>query len=373
MAHQSAPRATVAVVSIGEMGLGIAKLLKAHNYKVITNVSDRRCVSSPTFIAHEDLSSAHISCEKLIALSQSTQKRAQAANLELVSSDTEIASQVDYILSIVPPRDARATARRFISVFSNASRTSQAPMYYLDLNAISPSTSKSIASEFEPLGSHVRYLDGGIIGGPPKPKEQQGVNGPNPSSAAQAEESDPGSSWTRPSIPLSGPHPLTDAAAAGSHLATLLNSKHISPSIGVASGLKCCFASLTKGFTALAIQSYTTASALGVLPHLEEEIAKFSGDQQVERCRKSIVGMAPKAGRWVEEMREIGKAFGEEGGWEKESIFEGVAGVYELVSRGTVLGSEKVGERKRGAGYEDAVDAIREGLDGRTSKKRKEA
>ena len=36
------PLATVGIASIGEMGLGIAKLLSAHNYRVLTNVSSRR-------------------------------------------------------------------------------------------------------------------------------------------------------------------------------------------------------------------------------------------------------------------------------------------------------------------------------------------
>lgn len=34
--------ATLGILSIGDMGLGIAKLLVAHNYKVITNASGRR-------------------------------------------------------------------------------------------------------------------------------------------------------------------------------------------------------------------------------------------------------------------------------------------------------------------------------------------
>lgn len=75
--------------------------------------------------------------------------------------------------------------------------------------------------------------------------------------------------------------------------------------------------------------------------------------------------MAPKAGRWVEEMREIGGAFGEEGGWQEENIFSKVAGVYDFVAEGTVLGGERTGERNRGQSYGDAVGAIREGLDGR--------
>ena len=34
--------ATCGILSIGDMGLGIAKLLIANNYKVVTNASDRR-------------------------------------------------------------------------------------------------------------------------------------------------------------------------------------------------------------------------------------------------------------------------------------------------------------------------------------------
>lgn len=37
-----APVATVAIASIGEMGAGIARLLSAHDYRVVTNVSGRR-------------------------------------------------------------------------------------------------------------------------------------------------------------------------------------------------------------------------------------------------------------------------------------------------------------------------------------------
>jgi predicted dinucleotide-binding enzyme len=36
------PLATVAILSIGSMGVGVARLLLAHNYRVITNASDRR-------------------------------------------------------------------------------------------------------------------------------------------------------------------------------------------------------------------------------------------------------------------------------------------------------------------------------------------
>lgn len=38
----TAPMATIGVISIGEMGLGIAKLLKASGFRVVTNVTGRR-------------------------------------------------------------------------------------------------------------------------------------------------------------------------------------------------------------------------------------------------------------------------------------------------------------------------------------------
>jgi hypothetical protein len=38
----SSTLATVGILSIGEMGLGIAKLLIAHEYRVVTNITGRR-------------------------------------------------------------------------------------------------------------------------------------------------------------------------------------------------------------------------------------------------------------------------------------------------------------------------------------------
>jgi predicted dinucleotide-binding enzyme len=45
--------ATIGIISIGEMGLGIGKLLKAHGFRVVTNASDRRQASN---IAHSTIS-----------------------------------------------------------------------------------------------------------------------------------------------------------------------------------------------------------------------------------------------------------------------------------------------------------------------------
>jgi len=266
------------------------------------------------------------------------------------------------VVSIVPPRDARATAARIAAALAAADRSAKThPLYFLDLNAVAPSTARAIAAAFAPLGAAVRVVDGGIIGGPPAGRaaaESGAADG------ALGHGDGDGAAWTRPSVVLSGPDALAAAPREGARLAAVLNARHVGGEVGVASGVKCCFASLSKGFTALAIQAFSTAEALGVRAELEFQIGgRQSG--QLERAQRSIVDMAPKAGRWVEEMREIGRAFAEEGGWVRENVFERIAEVYTAISEDTVLGQEKIESRTRGTTFGDAVSAIREGLDSR--------
>lgn len=321
----AAPLATLGLLSIGEMGLGVARLLTAHNFRVLTNVTGR---------------------------SPETHKRAESASIQLVQTDEDLASQSDYILSIVPPRDAFATAERILNASASSSfKKRSSPLYYLDLNAISPKSAREIASVFEPASSKIRLIDGGIIGGPPKPKDASNVSG----------------EWQRPSIPVSGPHDLAEAPAAGAQLAKLLNTRHISPDIGGASGLKMCFASLTKGFTALAIQSFTTAHKLGVLPELKDHLSTYN--PKTLEMTKSLTTMPPKAYRWVREMQEIGDTFAADGGFEEqERIFGAIANVYDLVAHDTDLGLEKTEDRKRGTSGEDVAQLMAEGIEKRKMK-----
>jgi predicted dinucleotide-binding enzyme len=45
--------ATVGIISIGEMGLGIGQLLKAHGVRVVTKASDRRHAGRITSTAQD--------------------------------------------------------------------------------------------------------------------------------------------------------------------------------------------------------------------------------------------------------------------------------------------------------------------------------
>ena len=123
------------------MGLGISQLLTAHNYDIITNVTDR---------------------------SAATQERAKAASIQLLPSDAALVKQADYILSIVPPRDAVATAKRVVEALKSGEKARRTDaLYYLDLNAIAPRTAKEIDVLFKKEAPLIRFIDGGIIGGPP--------------------------------------------------------------------------------------------------------------------------------------------------------------------------------------------------------------
>ncbi|RDL36773.1 6-phosphogluconate dehydrogenase C-terminal [Venustampulla echinocandica] len=340
----SSPVATVGILSIGEMGMGIAKLLIAHNFRVVTNVEGR---------------------------SEDTRIRAQNAGVEIVPDDTSLVAESDYILSIVPPRDAFYIATRISAAFNARSPPKATPLYYLDLNAISPSSARSIAELFTTKSPSIKFLDGGIIGGAPHPKPEASSAPPNTTTVSSHPPTT--STWQKPSIPICGD--ISSVPASFSNLSETLGLNHISDEIGIASGLKCCFASLAKGFTALCIQSFTTASNLGVLPLLLGEL-----EQRMPGMMKSaggVTGMPPKAYRWVREMEEISQTHAEEGGFPSSSsktpstggIFTEIASLYKVVAEDTILGEEKTERRKRGRTIEDVAAAMGEGLAAKRKKK----
>lgn len=264
--------------------------------------------------------------------------------------------QCPVILSVVPPRDAEATAQRIIDALSASTRNED--LYFLDLNAVAPSTCKSIAALFEKARAPVRFVDGCILGGPPRLKSASDL-GLSVSSYSDSHET-----WLRPRIPISGPHSLS-ALPYGDRIASVLNLNAISESLGAASGLKMCFAAMSKGYTAIATQSFTTAHSLGIADVFRDELSRGL-PSHLALAEKSVPPMPPKAYRWVREMEEIALTMSEEGGWGRET-FEGAAGIYKAVAEDEVLGKEKHGKRTRGTDVGDVAAAMAEGL----AKKRK--
>src|SRR3954447_1694685 len=124
----------VAVIAPGMMGSGVGQRLVENGIEVRTALAGR---------------------------SEATVARAKAAGMVGVS-DQDVAAS-DIILSIVPPGDALGLAERLAPVLRAASRK---PIY-VDCNALNPGTVLRIARVVEETGA--TFVDGGIIGGPPKP------------------------------------------------------------------------------------------------------------------------------------------------------------------------------------------------------------
>ncbi|EGX89464.1 6-phosphogluconate dehydrogenase [Cordyceps militaris CM01] len=314
--------ATIGILSIGDMGLGIAKLLHAHGFAVATNCHGR---------------------------SPDTIKRAEAALVTMYATDEELVGHCDAILSVAPPRDAAEIAERIVRALSPAARADKEPLYFADMNAVAPSTARALASLVDSAGPLVHFIDGSIIGGPP---------------SATAD----GAGWSAPVMYTSGPHRFEDVPRWGAQLTSALRIRHMGDAIGAASGLKMCFASLSKGYTAIALQAYTSAQSMGVLGELQTVLAEMA-PQRAAETQRGLVSMAPKAYRWVREMEEISKTHAEEGGFGPE-LFLGAAAVYRAVAEETVLGQETIGERRRGTTAEDIAVAMVEGLEGRKSLKK---
>ncbi|KAJ0121321.1 6-phosphogluconate dehydrogenase [Diaporthe amygdali] len=325
----SSKLATVGILSVGDMGMGIAKLLVAKGFSVATNGSGR---------------------------SKETLERVQAASVTNLSSDTDLVKECDVILSVVPPRDAEGTAQRIIDAMQFVTK---GQLYFADMNAVAPSTIKAMAKNINRAQVPITLIDGSILGGPPKPKETDST--PSGGTSASA-----GGDWDMPLMPTSGPVQIAEIPGYGARLAETLNVKHISPDIGASSGLKMCYASLSKGYAAIAIQSFTTAQRMGVLEPLREAL-QDTAPGRVKQTENALTGMPPKAYRWVREMEEIAKTHAEEGGFE-DYLFKGAAGVFQAVAQDTVLGQEKVGQRKRGRTAEDVAAAMAEGMEKRRKK-----
>lgn len=286
--------------------------------------------------------------------SADTLERIRSASIESLETDVDLVLQSDYILSIVPPRDALTTARRIVNarkdVIASENRDLQKrKSYFFDLNAIAPRMAREIESLFlassstKEKDSLCYFIDGGIIGGPPR----ENVLGKEGSSSTE---------WSKPSIVISGP---VDFPTSFQHLARTLNITLVSRKIGAASTLKSSFASLTKGLTALSILSFTTAQEEDVLPHLLDHLKTYAPNIH-SHVTRGVTGMPPKAYRWVDEMRGIGEGFDTEGHWDGlgGSIYNAFAEIYRTVAEDTVLGEEKVQQRKRGTTVLDIADIM---------------
>jgi 3-hydroxyisobutyrate dehydrogenase-like beta-hydroxyacid dehydrogenase len=119
-----------------------------------------------------------------------------------------------------------------------------------------------------------------------------------------------------------------------------------------------CYASLTKGLTALATQALVAGEVLGLSETLIGELRESQAglfawfERQVPR-------MPPKAYRWVGEMEEIARTFADLG--LPAQMLEGAAALYRLVEQ-TELGAETPEERHRGRSLAEVTAILAEAV-----------
>jgi 3-hydroxyisobutyrate dehydrogenase-like beta-hydroxyacid dehydrogenase len=237
---------TIGILSPGEMGSGVGTVLHQHGARVLT-------------------------C--LVGRGGDSRERAARAGFEDVGDLDTLVRESQILLSIVPPAVAGAVADQVAS----AVQATGADLLYADCNAIAPGTVQHIAQTV--LGAGARFADAGIIGPPP----------------------------TRPGNRFftSGPGAAEFAALASFGL----DIRVLKGGVGQASGLKMCYAAMTKGMQALGSELLTAARLLGVEDTLRAE--QNEGDLAVVRrfVERALPSMPPKAYRWIGEMEEIARCF----------------------------------------------------------------
>ncbi|HEY1353642.1 MAG TPA: DUF1932 domain-containing protein [Ktedonobacteraceae bacterium] len=277
---------TVGILSPGDMGHALGAVLLEHRLQVITNLQGRSA--------------------RTVAL---------AAGFSDVSDDETLVHEADVLLSVLPPDRARALAERVAA----ALRASGARLLYVDCNAIAPHTVRAIEHLLTEAGAD--FVDGGLIGGPPqagKPGPRLYVSGPRAEEVAQLR-------------------------ACG------LDVRVLGLRSGLASSLKMCYASVTKGLTALATIALVAGQAQGLQEALLAELQALSLFPTIERA---VPGMPPKAYRWVGEMEEIAQTFAHLG--LPAQMAEGAAALYRFV-QGTVLGTQTPEQRQYGQTLEEVA------------------
>lgn len=237
-----------------------------------------------------------------------------------MQTDEEVVRQADFIFSILVPSEAMALAQRFAPLLA-----AKDDPIYVEMNAIAPQTLRAISTLF-PRGN---FVDGCVVGPPP------------------------GTSNWKPTMYFSGEH--ASKVADLFQYTDLVQARVLGAKIDAASALKMCYASLSKGITAIAIQACVTAKTHGLDDVLLTEL-KESMPDVFKKLDKSIPQMAPKAARWVGEMEEIAKTHEDAGLSAK--LFQGAADTYRFVAEQTPLGKEILEERQRGQTLQDALQIL---------------
>jgi 3-hydroxyisobutyrate dehydrogenase-like beta-hydroxyacid dehydrogenase len=220
--------------------------------------------------------------------------RATAAGLVDAGSLADLVSGVGLVLSVVPPGAAVEVAAAVLTAGFTGT--------YVDANAVSPATARTIGSLVDDAGGS--FVDGGIIGGP------VGAGGSTRLYACGAAAAD----------------------LAGIFQGSGLELTVLAGGIGAASALKAAYAGWTKGSAALLLAMRALARAEGVEAALVEECDDSLPDL-ARRTAAAARSTATKGWRWVGEMEEIAAALAAHG--LPAGFHDAAAETFRRVPRGT--------------------------------------
>ena len=198
--------------------------------------------------------------------------RARARTFQDAGTVAELAAASEIVFSICPPSAALDVARSVAG----------ADVTFVDANAISPMRAREIAE------LHPRFVDGGIVGGPPN---------------------EPGAT-----LYLSG-------LDTGS-IAALFAGSNLEPRVvDDASAVKMAYAAWSKGTAAMLISIRGVAAHFGV-----EDEWRAAAPELLERLDRAERSAAAKGWRWIGEMEEIADTFAAAG--QPEGFHRAAAQVY---------------------------------------------
>lgn len=257
---------TVAIIAPGNMGASVAARLTENKVTVLTTLTGRSTASA---------------------------ERARAAGMQAV--DERQLMDADFLLSIVPPGEAQALAKRLAPRLTAANRK---PVY-VDCNAVSPDTMIEIAEVAS--GTGAPFAAAGIIGPPPKA----------------------GRNNTK--FYASGPAANLFAKLNGYGLIVRV----LDGPLTAASALKMSYAGITKGFTALGAAMMLAATREGAAEALKAELAE-SQQALLGWLTRQTPNMYAKAYRWVAELDEIATFVGRNK--DEHAMLSAAARLYERIA-----------------------------------------
>lgn len=274
----------VVVIGTGEMGAAVGRRLREGGARVTTSLKGRSAASI---------------------------ERVERAGIKVIDNDNLLVRDADFVLSIVPPGVAIEVGQRYKAPLLRAA----ASPIFVECNAIAPSTTRRV----EAILGGVRFIDAGIIGGPPAIDTQDPAKGPRIYASG------------------AGANDLMRLAKYGLDIAVL------DAPVGAASALKLAYAGMTKGFTALATAMVNAALREGLADALRAELVRTQ-PQFLARLERFIPDMFPKAYRWVAEMEQIAEFVGDDR--EGATIYEGASLLYEWIAS------------ELNSGHSDSIEAL---------------